>query len=209
MKKSDFTGLSIVSVATRVACHLAEAGIECVVVGGLAVEIYTGNRYQTLDIDMVNVSMNTQKALDAAMNAIGFVRKGRYYHNTTTQFFVEFPSPPLGVADDITVKPVTIATGSGTLQVLSPVDMIRDRLAWACNGTVDRQAITQSICLMLNQNRTPSEFSTFIRKQSESASAYHLITTLCNNTYAKAKEVGVTEMDDIEGIVENEFINLL
>ncbi|WP_257266090.1 hypothetical protein [Endozoicomonas sp. ONNA2] len=119
--------MSIVSVATRFACHLAEAGIECVVVGGLAVEIYTGNRYQTLDIDMVNVSMNTQNAL----------------------------------------------------------------------------------CLMLNQNRTPSEFSAFIRKQSESASAYRLITTLCNNTYAKAKEVGVTEMDDIEGIVENEFINLL
>jgi hypothetical protein len=207
----DFTGSSIVSVAARVACHLAEVGIECVVVGGLAVEIYTENKYQTKDIDMVNISMNSQSELDAAMGDIGFFRKQktRYYHNDSTSFFVEFPSPPLGVAGNTEVKPATIETDSGNIQILSVEDIIRDRLAWACNGRGDRQAITQALCLMLNQNMEPSEFSDLIQDQSESEADCQQITSLCHNTYERAKKEGVTAMEAVEKLVEDEFINSL
>lgn len=43
----DFRNTSITNLAAVVVEHLCEAGVEVVLVGGLAVEIYTENLYLT------------------------------------------------------------------------------------------------------------------------------------------------------------------
>lgn len=53
---TDFSNTTITELAALIAEHLYSHGIEVVLVGGLAVEIYTENLYLTKDIDMVNVS---------------------------------------------------------------------------------------------------------------------------------------------------------
>ncbi len=52
----DFSNTSISDLAATVAEYLQQHGIEVVLVGGLAVEIYTENLYLTKDIDMVNTN---------------------------------------------------------------------------------------------------------------------------------------------------------
>ena len=48
----DFSGLTMVDLAGLVANHLSAHNIDVVLVGGLAVEIYSHNLYLTKDIDM-------------------------------------------------------------------------------------------------------------------------------------------------------------
>ncbi len=64
---SNYKGVEIVALAAEIASHLADHGITVVVVGGLAVEIYSQNRYLTKDIDMVDVTYAKPKTLHAAM----------------------------------------------------------------------------------------------------------------------------------------------
>lgn len=90
MSEHDYSNFSIVDLAGRVATHLARHDIQVVLVGGLAVEIYTLNRYLTGDIDMVNTSINSPAALKKAMAEIGFQKQGRVFENPTTNITVEF-----------------------------------------------------------------------------------------------------------------------
>lgn len=52
----DFSSTPIVELAVIVAQHLRQRGVDVVLVGGLAVEIYAENLYLTKDIDMVNTN---------------------------------------------------------------------------------------------------------------------------------------------------------
>ncbi|NHN37080.1 hypothetical protein G8764_07235 [Pseudomaricurvus alcaniphilus] len=52
----DFSNTPMVDLAGIIANHLADQGIDVVLVGGLAVEIYSLNLYFTKDIDMVNTN---------------------------------------------------------------------------------------------------------------------------------------------------------
>ena len=53
---ANYSDTPIVELAGIITSHLAEHGIEVVLVGGLAVEIYTENLYLTNDIDPVNTN---------------------------------------------------------------------------------------------------------------------------------------------------------
>lgn len=52
----DFSNTSMADLAGIIANHLADQGIDVVLVGGLAVEIYSHNLYLTKDINMVNTN---------------------------------------------------------------------------------------------------------------------------------------------------------
>ena len=66
----DFSNTSIEQLAAIAAEHLLQQGIEVVLVGGLAVEIYTENLYLTKDIDMVNTNYQKPKVMHKAMEAL-------------------------------------------------------------------------------------------------------------------------------------------
>lgn len=70
-------------------------------VGRLAVEIYTENLYLTKDIDIVNVNYQKPAVLKKEMAVLGFHKRGRIFVNDTTDIYVEFPTAPLSVGDDL------------------------------------------------------------------------------------------------------------
>ncbi|WP_257293090.1 nucleotidyltransferase [Endozoicomonas sp. ONNA1] len=69
---TNFSSTPIVELAAIVANHLKQHGIRVVLVGGLAVEIYSENLYLTKDIDMVNTSYDSSESLKTAMAELGF-----------------------------------------------------------------------------------------------------------------------------------------
>lgn len=60
----DFSHTPIIELAGIIAEHLQGLGIDVVLVGGLAVEIYTENIYLTKDIDMVNTNYASSRTTE-------------------------------------------------------------------------------------------------------------------------------------------------
>ena len=114
----NFTGTSMINMAAIIAEHLAACEIKVVLVGGLAVEVYTNNIYLTQDIDMVNTNLQPPAKLHKAMAALGFQKQGRVYVNPTTEVTVEFPSAPLSVGDELVRNTTTIEVQSHQLPIL-------------------------------------------------------------------------------------------
>jgi hypothetical protein len=103
-----------------------------VLVGGAAVELYTGGAYITGDLDFVgHVPGQVARALVGA----GFARRGRHWVHERGQVFLEFPGDSL--ADGETA--VRLRVGELELLTISPEDALADRLgAWQhWRSTVD------------------------------------------------------------------------
>ena len=109
----NYQDTSIIDLAAIVAETLAQHGIQAVLVGGLAVEIYSENLYLTKDIDMVNTSYHPPAAINQAMGEIGFTKKGRVYVNDTTDICVEFPSAPLAVGEELIQETTKVQVDAG------------------------------------------------------------------------------------------------
>ena len=93
-----------------------------VLVGGAAVELYSGGGYRTGDLDFVGtVSKDAAKRLEEN----GFERKGRYWIREQGEVFLEFPAEQL--ADGETS--VEIELDGTTILAISPEDLVVDRLA--------------------------------------------------------------------------------
>lgn len=88
----DFSRTNMTELAGIIASHLAEHKIAVVLVGGLAVEIYSQNLYLTKDIDMVNTSYTPTKTLQLAMAKLGFSKQGRVFVNSTTEVTNHWPA---------------------------------------------------------------------------------------------------------------------
>lgn len=103
-----------------------------VLVGGAAVELYTGGAYTTGDLDFVgSVPDEVAERLEKA----GFRREGRHWIHHRGELFVEFP----GSAIEPDGKIAALDVDGTRVLTLSPEDMIVDRLAaWQFwNSTTD------------------------------------------------------------------------
>jgi len=96
---------SLADVAAVVAGALAEAGTRAVLTGGACATLYTGGEYQSSDLDFVLQNAATRQQLDAAMKAVGFLRRTDRYEHPEAPFFVEFPPGPLGIGLILTSDP--------------------------------------------------------------------------------------------------------
>lgn len=95
-----------------------------VVVGGAAVELYTGGAYTTGDIDLVG-SISPRFA--QALTKVGFLRHGRHWIHESAQVFVEFP----GEALDPDEEALWLEFEGHRVRVISVEDLLVDRLgAW-------------------------------------------------------------------------------
>jgi hypothetical protein len=99
-------------------------GAAPVLVGGAAVELYTGGAYTTGDIDRVgSVSIHVAQKLEGA----GFERHGRHWIHESAQIFVEFPGESLGPTEEDT----WIEVEGHRIRAISVEDLLVDRLgAW-------------------------------------------------------------------------------
>lgn len=129
-------------LALIVGGRLKECKINAVLTGGAVVSIYTSNHYQSYDLDFI--SHDSDHEIASALKAIGFEKRGRYYINPCTSFYIEFPSPPLAIGN----KPIftfnEIKTDFGYLKLLTPTQCVMDRLA-AYYHWNDQQTLSQAI----------------------------------------------------------------
>lgn len=103
-----------------------------VLVGGAAVELYTGGAYTTGDLDFVGV-LNTR--VEEELEAAGFQRRGRHWIHEEEQVFLELPGRALEEGEE----PVIFCSGSSEVRILSPEDVLVDRLAawWFWRSSTD------------------------------------------------------------------------
>ncbi len=127
MKLSRRSSLADVAVAAGDA--LRRAGIRAVLTGGACANLYSGGVYQSADADFVLTGRCSTKDLNRALATLGFARKGDRYVHRLASFFVEFPSGPLGIGRDLSIRPVWRNRRAAKTLALSATDACRDRLA--------------------------------------------------------------------------------
>lgn len=93
-----------------------------VLVGGSAVELYTGGAYRSGDLDFVG---KVPGAVADALAAAGFRRSGRHWVHEAAQVFLEFPGSRLHIDDEV----VDVRVGASRVRVISPEALLVDRLA--------------------------------------------------------------------------------
>lgn len=127
--------------------HLENRNISVVLVGGAAVSIYTDNKYMSKDIDFI--SSDDHIKIASAMAELGFKSSGKDFYHPNTSFTVEFPSGPLGIGDQVPIKPEGQIKINGTaIKIFSPTQSIMDRLAWFYYSN-DRQCLDQAVMIYL------------------------------------------------------------
>ncbi len=93
-----------------------------VLVGGAAVELYTAGAYKTGDFDFVGrVTDEATRSLEEA----GFRKRGRHWVHEGEKIYIELPAPSF----DRPVRIDAIRMGEWTVVLLSPEDVLVDRLA--------------------------------------------------------------------------------
>lgn len=197
----DFRHTPIIELAGIIAEHLQGLGIDVVLVGGLAVEIYTENIYLTKDIDMVNTNYASSRQLNSAMAQLGFAKKGRIYVHPTTDISVEFPTGPLSVGDEFITEVAVMQVAAGSIPILQVSDVVKDRLA-AYFHWRDRQSLVQALAILLKHPVALTSLKAFCDHEG-TESLYPLIKALFNT----ARDQKLARMEELELMVARYFIN--
>ncbi|MFK0573828.1 hypothetical protein [Endozoicomonas sp.] len=201
---TDYKETPIVELAAIVADHLQQYGIKVVLVGGLAVEIYSANLYLTKDIDMVNISYDPPAAMNNAMAEIGFIKHGRVYTNDTTLICVEFPPAPLAVGDELIKKTTIVKSDSGgKIPILLASDVVKDRLTAYFHWS-DKPSLVQALAVMLKHAIEPGELKQFCESEGQAESFSRIV-----RLHQTAKERQVDCMMELESLILTDTINQL
>ena len=200
---NDFSKTGIVELAAIVAEHLEQQGIEVVLVGGLAVEIYTHNWYLTKDIDMVNTNYSPPKALSSALQELGFHKSGRIYINDSTDITLEFPSGPLAVGDTLISKDGITRVGNGSIPVIKVEYVVKDRLS-AYIHWKDRQSLIQALAIILTHELAPEDFKSFFTAE-KALVQYHFFS----NVHEAAIQQNTHTMEQLQHLVARTLLDEL
>ena len=150
MNEIDLKNTSARDLAGHIGSFLETKGIDVTLVGGTCVSIYSDNLYESDDLDFVDRSYTPNKTLNAAMEELGFSKKGRLFEHPGCPFLIEFPPGPLSVGDTPITQWSSITTPLGTFSLITPEDCIKDRLAAYFHWN-DRQALQQALWVALDQ----------------------------------------------------------
>lgn len=116
--------------AAAVVKQLNKHEISAALVGGACVSIYTNEKYQSRDLDFI--SPHSHESIANALSEIGFKKRGRYFIHPNSELYVEFPSGPIAIGEQVPVKPAGHLKVKDTIvKMLSPTQCVMDRLsAW-------------------------------------------------------------------------------
>ncbi len=132
-------------IASIVCDCLLKHGIDAVLSGGAVVSIYTNNEYESKDLDFI--SSSDIKAIEKALVKIGFTKSsGRHFTHSETEYFVEFPKPPLAIGNMPIKEWATQNNKAGKLQLLTPTHSVMDRLAGYFHWN-DKQNLDQALMI--------------------------------------------------------------
>lgn len=134
--------MTIGEFAALVASKLESKGISTVLTGGAVVSIYTENKYMSYDADFI--SPVDHKVIASVMQDLGFEKHGKDFRHKNTDFFVEFPSGPLAIGDQIIQAEAQLQFNGNKLKLLSPTQSVMDRLSAYFHWN-DLQCLDQAI----------------------------------------------------------------
>lgn len=121
--------LTYQEIAALVCSHLDNNGFRCVLSGGGCVSIYTYNKYQSNDLDFIELYSKGHHNFKEIMSEIGFELENGYFKSDEYKFIVEFPKGPLSIGSEPVHTYNTLEFNTGKLFLLSVTDCIKDRLA--------------------------------------------------------------------------------
>jgi len=120
---------SLEETAAYICTQLKEKRIDVVLSGGSCMEIYTKSNFSSLDIDFIPNPSVTSKEIEKTMLELGFEKvPPRYYKYSNNPNYIEFPTGPVSLGNDLTKDFSELKTHVGTLKLLTPTDCIKDRL---------------------------------------------------------------------------------
>jgi hypothetical protein len=121
---------------------LKDAGIDAVLTGGSVVSIYTDGKYISYDLDFITHARI--KDIEKVLAKVGFMKDGRYFKHPQSDFFIEFPAPPVSIGNRPASSFNELKSRYGHLKLLTPTQCVMDRLA-AFYFWNDMQALTQAV----------------------------------------------------------------
>lgn len=139
--------MTLEAVAYEVGTALDQAGIVAVLAGGGAATFYAPEAYQTKDLDFVLPFVFSMPSEETILS-LGFLptRTRGTYARAGTPFTLEFIDGPLAISDEIIETWDTLRDGVRVLNVISPTDCVRDRLAAAIHWR-DEASIQQAVAV--------------------------------------------------------------
>lgn len=95
----------------------------------------------------MKITKKSTKAIEKALVEIGFTKSsGRYFTHPETEYFVEFPKPPLAIGNMPIKEWATQNNKAGKLQLLTPTHSVMDRLAGYFHWN-DKQNLDQALMI--------------------------------------------------------------
>jgi hypothetical protein len=122
--------MTVAELAAYVAEYLRAGGVEVVLSGGACVTIYGDGQYVTGDLDFVVRGLGKQKHMVELLSKLGFSRCGsRLFSHPETRLLIDTLPEPLCVGREPVQKIERLKYSTGELDILSPTDCVKDRLA--------------------------------------------------------------------------------
>lgn len=111
--------------------------------------IYSEGIYESGDLDFV--SHDDISKIEQVLEKIGFNKEGKYFSHPKCKYFIEFVSPPVGIGDDVNIRPRKYKVDGEVIKIFSPTDCIRDRLA-SYMYFKSRDCLDQAVLVAKNQD---------------------------------------------------------
>jgi hypothetical protein len=156
--------MTIGEFAAMISTYLQSKGIAVVLTGGAVVSIYTENKYMSYDADFISPA--DQKSINNAMQELGFKKIGKDFKHEQTDFFVEFPSGPLAIGDELVQAEAELEFKGYKLKLLSPTQSIMDRLA-AYFYWNDLQCLDQAVWIAEKQPIKINKVKEWAKREGE------------------------------------------
>jgi len=145
----NWANIPIKELAGIIGKHLNNHGIEVVLVGGSCVSIYSNNKYVSKDLDYV--TYEPIKKIKPVLESIGFNQRiGRHFEHKKCPYYLEFLSAPVAIGEQYPINKFNkIRTKMGIVQLLTPSDCVKDRLAAYFHWN-DMQSLEQAVLVAGN-----------------------------------------------------------
>ena len=97
------------------------------------------------------MSNETSGSIEKALSKLGFKRTGRQFFHSECPYLIDFVNPPIAVGHEAVHEFSTLKTSVGSLQLLSPTDCVKDRLAAFFHWN-DAQGLKQALMVAENHS---------------------------------------------------------
>ena len=162
--------------AAAVVGQLEKSKISCVLVGGSCVSIYTDEKHSSRDLDFI--SPYSVEAIALTLKEIGFSREGRYFTHPDSDFYVEFPSGPPAIGNEVPIEVEgKIKVADTVIRLYSPTQCVMDRLA-AWYYWSDRQSLIHALWVADRHPIKIQKIKTWSKNEGQSGKCAEFLTEL-------------------------------